>query len=65
MTEPKVSNQYKVATLLFEEGIPTTNRELDGLIKEYNNWEMPITKRLENILENKENFIKFIKDKKQ
>lgn len=65
MVEPKVSNYYKVATLLFQEGIPLTNKELNNLIKEYNNWEMPISKRLENILENNEKFIKFIKDRKK
>lgn len=64
MSESKASNYYKIATILFQEGIPLTNKEINKLIKEYNNWKLPISKRLENILENKEAFINFIKKDK-
>lgn len=65
MTEPKVSNHYKVGTLLFNEGIHTSNKELRNLVKLYNKWEMPIAKRFTNILESPDEFINFVKTVKE
>lgn len=61
MTEPRVSRHYRIGTLLFQEGISITNKELKELVKLYNKWEMPVSKRLENILESPNEFVNFVK----
>jgi hypothetical protein len=63
MKEP--SNHYKVGTILIQQGIYTSSKELRELVKLYNKWEMPIAKRFQDIIDNQEPFINFVKELKQ
>lgn len=57
-------NQNKAITQCYMRGIAISNKKFSQLVKQYNNWEMPISKRVSLIAEDKEpKFYEFIKDK--
>lgn len=57
----RVSKTQKILNKLIEYGFSYNRSQVDVLIREYNKFEMPLNKRVENILNNTEDFVKFIK----
>jgi len=60
----KKLNQNAAITICFQHGIAITNSQFTSLVKEFNNWEMPINERVKRIAADQEpKFYEFIKDK--
>lgn len=60
-----VSKNYKVQDILYREGIATSRMEVKKLTKGYNNFKLPISKALEDILSNPEPFVEYVRSLEQ
>ena len=60
----KKLNQNAAITNCYLRGIAISNKQFCDLVKEYNNWKMPIGERVKRIAADEEpKFYEFIKDK--
>jgi len=60
MVENK-SKTSEIKKMLRKENINISSKELKDLIFSFNKWQMPVTQRLQKILDDKEPFINFVK----
>lgn len=58
-----MSKLYDLHTSIFKEGLYVSRAKLGQLIREYNNFEMPISKRVEQLEKGDPEFMKFIKER--
>lgn len=62
MIEETVNKKkFNVQMILYEQNIYMSMIKLASLIKEYNNFKMPITERIDNIIKHPKEFIEWIK----